>query len=1239
MNNHLPPKLGNRESVRLKVRLKNRVANMNTVPTLVPPDKNRRVRFCGGCGYQNSQRAKVCINCTAPLGVNCTTCGQAVPGSSKFCGQCGTPLSAQQPSPQALSPPEKLPPNLRGRIPTALGQKISTASVRDQGERREVTVLFLDVTNFTAVSHQLDSEEVYLLIDEAMSVLVKVIHKYEGTIDKFTGDGLMALFGVPVAHENDPERAIRAALDMQRVLQPLQARVKQAYNFNFQTRIGINTGPVIAGNLGSNEHTEYTVIGDTVNTASRLETAADPSTILISRETYQRTRSLFEFQTLPALTVKGIPDPVQAFRPLAPLERPGRVSGLAGLQVPMVGRISELDQLVNALDNVRQHGQPQIALITGEAGLGKSRLVSEFRRMLTDSQVGIYEGTCLDYTRITPLWVMIDLIRNIMHLPATASDNRQQQSLDAYLEQLELVNDEILPYLNHILGLSQSDSHAEEQLRHLDADMMQRQIHTALRQLLMATAQRMPTVLVFEDVHWIDPASRAFLEYWIQTSSDVPHLLILVSRQAERETIIKPLLTSVEKMSAQLIDIQLQPLSDPQRHLLVDQLIKQKSPEAQSLKKRIVDRADGNPFFVEEIIRMLLDQKGLVWVQDENSWHVLPQVNDLVKAVPGTVKDLILARFDRLPERVRRTLQKAAVLGAFFPAKLLETVSDTDPKILATHLDQLEAQQFLTNKPFRSEPGYVFHHALTQEAVYGTLLKRNRRQLHTRVAQAIEQDLAWSAEAKAEALAYHYAESATPVKATPFLIAAAENAARRCAHETAVEHYRRAIDLSPQQPENLDKEFLRPRLGLGRSLKYTGEFIAADQTLIEVLEYLRPQTEGSKEITAFSLMLVECLHQLADVRQRKGNYDEAIKHLEAGLEIINEDATNEHSELWRLLLERLAWIRFRQGQLEEAQIIAKSVLEKAGTAEQDDPITLARLYNTLGGVNWQQGRREVAVQHVQRSLQLYDSIGYLWGVGIAYGNMGILYDVLDNWPKAAECHKRAQTLQQSIGDIEGQANSFDNVGLLHLVMGEHHQAKQELQTGLTIRERLGDSWGIAQSNINLAHLAIVQAQYDQAASYAQAALSLAEVIGSSEGLVPAYWILAMVQAEQGELQTGVQSAEQALAMARNTGFMEGETDCLRILGILQARLGDYSKAEAFLQDSVSLSQRQNTSYRQALALLELGRLYQQVAQVDQPAEEKWRDKALTIIHQAIEKFESLGAAYDLYLARATLARM
>jgi len=1191
-------------------------------------------RFCSACGHQNPAQAPICQNCAVALTRDCPSCGTQVSPASKFCGQCGSRLN----EPPAVQPRQNgKSAQLPAHMPKALAQKIKTASVKNLRERREVTVLFLDVANFTMAAHHLDSEDVYLFIDEAMSLLAEVIYKYEGTIDKFTGDGLMALFGAPIAHENDPERAIRAGLEMQQVLIPLRERIKSSYGFDFNTRIGIHTGPAIAGNLGSNLHKEYTVIGDTVNLAARLEAAAEPGTVLVSAETYQRTHPIFKFKPLPPLMVKGVPDPVQSFCPVALRTQPGLVRGLAGLRSPMIGRVDDLAQLQQALKEMCQTKQGRVALVTGEAGLGKSRLVMEFRR-LVKAPTQVYQGNCLTYARSTPFWVIKDLLRNMLGLSVTDTPDFQRANLQDKLEQLGLHNDKITPYLFYILGLEQPDPAIEQRLALLDADMLQRQTHAALRQVLQAHAHHTPTVLIFEDLHWVDPASRDFLEYFIQNIGDVSLLLILISRELERKTIIHPLIAAARQTPLRLIDLPLHALSETEGILLANHLIAQDTREAQKLKQQIVKRSDGNPFFTEEIIRMLIDQGALISQANDPAWLVVPQATDLLKAVPGTLRGLILARFDSLPESVRQTLQKVAVLGTSFPTRLLHLLNGISPQILQTHLDELELRQFLIVKSFRSEPGYIFRHTLLQETIYDTLLKRDRRRIHTQAAQAIEADQLWDPEEQVELLAHHYAKSDHPEQAVPYLMTAAKNAGRRCAYETAAEHYRQAVELLRQQPNAHDQVFFQARIGLGQSLKYLGEFSEAHRILRQVLTLLWGSSIAADSAILWPI-LVECLRQLADVHQREGLYKEALAYLEAGLQVLGTNGAEEQPRLWFSLLDRMAWIRFRQGQLEEAAALAKTATRNQSSLNSVDPVRMASLYNTLGGVYWQQGDLNQSIECVEHSLTLYEQVGYLWGQAIAYGNLGVLYDNLGKWTRAIDYYQRSYRLQESIGDRQNLVVNLINLGVVHSRIGNHQAAQCDLKTGLTIARQLGDTWGTALCYANLAELNIIQANFTEARENVDHALAIADEIGSSEIQVQARRFLSMILAHKNEAQAGLIIAQQALSMAKTTKLLAEEANCYRVLGILYTQGHQFNQAEMHLRHSASLALQQNDPYRQGLALLELGTMYKNQAQIQADAPNTWQHKTELVLQEAAQQFTALGAAHDLALTQDLLAQI
>ncbi|GAB4422376.1 MAG: adenylate/guanylate cyclase domain-containing protein [Anaerolineae bacterium] len=1101
------------------------------------------------------------------------------------------------------------------------------------GERRDVTVLFLDISNFTTASYYLDSEEVYIFIDEAMSLLVEVLQKYDGTVDKFTGDGLMALFGAPLAHENDPERAIRAALEMQYALKPLQRRLKESYDIEFEARIGINTGPVIAGNLGSDFHMEYTVIGDTVNLASRLETAARPGTILVSEDTYHHTRPIFEFETLDPMSVKGIPEPIQAFRPVGILKNPGRLRGLSGLEVPMVGRAELLDRMVEALKQSQEQQERQVVFITGEAGVGKSRLIAEFEKSLSESEAKIFQGSCLDYARSNPLWVVTDLVKDILRFSEGMSDSLQRKILQNHLDQQNLSTDEVLPYLSYILDLVEPDSECAARLEHLDPTVMQRQTYAALRQFLIAEIGQTPTVFIFEDLHWVDSASRDFLEFLMQSSHNCALLLVLVSRSKERETLLHPLFDAALRDGEHMVDLQLQSLSEVEAQQLIDSLILPTDPVTRQLKRTIVKRAAGNPFYVEEIVRMLISQGGMIHLPATNQWDITPQAAQKLKSMPGTIKGLILARFDQLPEGLRQSLQKAAIIGHTISPRLLEKLKGVSQDIVNAHLEELVKRQFLTRRQSGDEQGYAFEHALIQEAVYSTLLSRDRRQLHTRVAQVIADDPTWQGNTRSEALAFHLTRSSKPQQAIPYLIATADRASRRCAYEVAVEHYRQARELMGQDHIDYGRDFFEVHINLGRALKFLGDFSEAHQIISDTIKLIWHNNLSANPISLSSI-LIEGMVELADVEQREGNYDEAVDYLNSGLQLLGEQGEQEHPITWSFLMDRLAWVRFRQGRLEDAEVVAKAAAETIIKNELENPIRLATIFNTLGGVAWKQGNQQQAISHVEQSLQLYDSVGYLWGRSVAYANLGVLNYGLGNWMKARYYYKQAYNLQQTIGDLPHQAISLENLGLLDVAMGKHETGRRELEQSLAVRTRLGDTWGMAQAEVNLAVVA-VRANGNHAASvHAKNALILGETIGDDEIQVNANWVIGLTMSNQGDVEAGLAITQKALGLAREGSYKDAEIDCLQTLGIIHLQAGNPQAALQHLDQALALSTKTGARYAQAKVHCELARVHRALIPNKTAAE-----KAEYHLYHAIEEFKSLGATHDLSVARAELDQL
>jgi predicted ATPase/class 3 adenylate cyclase/Tfp pilus assembly protein PilF len=1126
--------------------------------------------------------------------------------------------------------------DIQALMPPSLAARVRCEAVNIAGERREVTVLFLDIANYTATAREFDSETVFLLTNEVMRVLAEVVFRYEGTIDKFTGDGLMALFGAPIAHENDPERAIRAALDMRAAMRPIQERVRRTHGVRLDIRIGINTGEAIAGRVGDDLHFEYTVIGNTVNLADRLQEAAQPGEILASFETYQRTRPLFSFRSTEPVQLKGYAQPVRVFAPLALRERPDRVRGLPGVQVPMVGRKDLLERLRSLASRVAAERRGRIVVITGEAGLGKSRLAAEFRATMGDSETRFYQGSCLNYARAKPLWLLASLVRDILGLSETDPPELQRRSLQAYPGQMGLDPRDIMPYLDNILGLERVEADEAAHLGDLDHTILQKLTHAALRRILWAEAQRAPVILILEDLHWVDPASREFVAHLIETLDDVPLMVLLISREMERTTVIRPLIEAVEKRSDRSTDIRLQPLSQAEGNELVDRLLERPlDRQMQALKERIVQRAEGNPFYAEEIVRVLIDREGLI--SRDSVWQITPQATDLLEQLPGTLNALVLARFDQLDLNLRQVLQMAAILGPSFSVRLLDGLAEFS-EALPAWLQALEGQGFLVPVLLGSEPAYAFRHTLIQEAVYRTLLKRDRRTLHEHAARVIERGAVWSPDERTEALAYHYSESTDSSRAIPYLMEAAQRAARRSAHETAAHHYRRVLDLLDGTDSAAAIEHrTRAQVGLGQALKFLGQYESASKVLEGALQNLEPQgaRSGPPETLPW---LVLGLRELADVRVREGNPDEAVPHLQAGLDALGTEGAQQHPQLWRMLMDRLAWVRFRQGKLEEAFALASSATLGLDAEMQDDPIIFASLSNTLGGIFWQWGNLREASDYVQRSLELYARTGYAWGMAVAYTNLGVLCYSQGEWPEAAAHFQRAYQLRHDNGYLPEQTLNLSNLGLLQIAMGDHEAARANLEHGLEIASRLHDEYGVVLAQIGLGQLALVQGHYRGAFDHTEIALSLSSFAGAQQ-IAHAQWIQALALAQLGGLKKGLQCATEALAVARQAGLSEAEASCRRVLGQLRAQSGDTLEAETLLRESVNLCIQANAAYERGLALLELGRLYAEIGTADGGIPADWGERASSVIHESIGLFDSLGAVNDAARARALLAEV
>jgi class 3 adenylate cyclase len=594
----------------------------------------------------------------------CPKCDAPVPTDARFCMNCG----------QALDTADAADADRQARLsaaaPAPLIDKMRAA--RLTGERKPVTAVFADVVGSTSLAEQMDPEDWTVLVNEAFDLMSKAVFRYEGTIAQLQGDAMVAFFGAPVAHEDDPERAVRAALDMIADTDEFARQLKSTQGIDFRIRAGINSGPVLVGNVGSDLRYEYTALGDTMNVSARMEAAAEPGQVVITANTYRFIGDAFDVEDLGEISVKGKAEPVHAYRVIGLKAVRGRRRGLesVGLSSPLVGRSNELETL-RSVFAVAGAGRGRVAVVVGEPGIGKSRLLSEFKAAVADANATWVEGHCVSYGRTLPYHLALDLVRATFGIPFAASESEARTRLHEGLAALP--GDEpadVEPYLAHLLGLPLSAD--DETHVNLDPEWLQGRYVASFHRVIRQLATKTPVVLVLEDIHWADPASVEVMLGLMPLVTQQP-VLVLAAGRGETDAPGWKIVTQARSVFGEaLTEIRLQPLSDGDSRTLVANLLEIESlPDV--VRDSILKRSEGNPFFVEEVIRMLIErgaisQQGDRWVANETIASV---------QIPETLHGLLLARIDQLPDPAKRSLRVASVIGRQFPVRVLENVLET----------------------------------------------------------------------------------------------------------------------------------------------------------------------------------------------------------------------------------------------------------------------------------------------------------------------------------------------------------------------------------------------------------------------------------------------------------------------------------------------------------------------------------------------------------------------------------
>ncbi len=1163
---------------------------------------------CPRCGQRNALDARTCAHCALPLIKVCAQCGCENPAGFRFCGNCGAPLS---PSSLVL---DAQPAGLAVGWPAAGTASLAGAPRGKplEGERRAVTILFTDVVGFTALSERLDPEQVYNIIGQVQQAFLAAIKAHDGWFDKFLGDGLMAIFGAPVAHEDDPARAVRAAIDMQRALRQINEDLDPKLDVNLRLRMGLNAGPVVVSAMDTSMAFNYTPLGDAVNVASRLQAIAEPGSIVVSRAVYDPVRPLFDFTELGTIRVRGRIEPVEIFQVIGPKHLPGQTRGIPGFQAPMVGRDTEYARLREFADAWAARGARALAVVAGEAGIGKSRLTAEFTRGMAGMNVRVLESASQAYGQ-SAYALFVVLLRTLFGVGPGDRD-AEQRITDYIAGALDgaATPSDVAPFILHLLAIGEP----ADVIRYLDPGQLRQQTFLAVRDVIAAEARRQPLVLIFEDLHWIDNLSADLLQYLITTIGSVPVLFYCTSRVDAQSGSLAQLDRAGQRLPpAAYVRLDLKPLTPHDTEALLGRLLRVAAP-SDTLKDLAHRRAEGNPFYLEEILRVLIHSGALR--EADGHWEASPGLSQSAFEVPRTLQGLIMARVDSLSEEMRTLLQYAAVIGRTFPWPLLQRLVETGDASFEPELQTLRDHDLIAPVDQSGSGEYAFRHVLIQETIYASILQRRRQRMHFQIAAAIESLYADRLDDYTEPLAFQYIEAGDQARALPYLIRVAQRAASRYANEEAIRHYHAVVDMLPSTPAT-PSERVAVYSGLGEVQLVVGRYDDALQSFRNAIEVARIAGAASaRQIAAIA-------SRIGRVYMRKSSYDESVRWLDTALEELNRDPDSLRSVERMRIYHEMGWVHYQRGDLDTAYAWRMRSLEiGAGT---DYYAELGAAYNGLVPLFAARGDWERARAYALEGLRMRERISDTEGTARCYVNLANIAVSQGSWDRAIEYYERGLALTLRIGLASTTFTIYHNLGELYTRKGDSAAAREYLAQALKVADGSGNVHQMCAALNNLAEVELADGRRGPAIETLNGSLARARETGNKSDQAQAHVLMALALLAGADLAGAETAAQQALQIAADAKLTPFEGRATRALGSVRRAQGRLDEAAELLSRAHASFETLKDRYEVARTELELAELYGAAGDVRAQSETARAARAV---------FAALGADADRRRA-ATLA--
>ncbi len=1125
--------------------------------------------------------------------MKCSKCGFNNISDARFCSQCGS--------------------------------KLIEEVQRDKGGRRRVAVLFADISGFTPLSEKLDPEEVKDIIDSCLQQLASVVYRYEGYVDKFIGDCIMALFGAPVAHEDDPLRAVLTAIDMHKEIKTFNLK----RGLNLELAIGINYGMVATGDLG--RPGEYTVMGDTVNLAQRLQYNAPKGKIYASEAIYINTKNEISYKKLKTIRVKGKSESVKVFEP----QKVRRTFSMRKIEeIKLIGRSRELKELQQIFEKVKSQ-QGQVVSLIGDAGIGKSKLAYEFRRSLGQN-VRIIEGRGLEYLKHSSFRVLREMIRSLFQIDENDRAQIAGRKLTRFIagtHQSTLIK--LVPFIKYFMGMELNPKDASR-FESMKPDDRARLVNQAILTLFTKIAVDRPTVFVFEDCHWIDAESIVVMQQLAKEIAGKQSMIFALYRPEFN-------IGDVSKFKYHH-KFKLQPLSIEETSFMLRNILNCDEVE-EGLLNLLTSKSGRVPFYVHELTSSLRSEN-VIFI-DKGMARLKAGMET---AVPRTLDELLMTKIDKLSPELRRVVDIASVIGDQFSLRLIEEVSDDRSQLKKhlKHITQIGIVSEMSAVSKKAEIRYNFSHSLMREAVYQSLFKKTRIDYHQHIGNAIEKLYLDNLAEHYDALAKHFMIGGNEGKAVGYLEKSADRKKELYLNEEAIALYQQAIS-------KIDRSETRRIALMYEKISDIYQLIGRYQDALVACAQSRKFSTGDLIVNARSYMIeadivknhgqldraLELLHQsrqvlahplredkikrielLANIASLecwilriKGRINESMHCGSQAIDLIKKTKNwHDHSELQKALARayfNLAILNSVTGNFEKAiQLCEETLILAEG---MDDRIGLGNVYNTLGTIYRDQGKFDQAINAYTMKLKISQELGDKKGVGAAYGNLGNAYQNKGDFDKAIELLTKYLSITESLGYRQAIGVANNSLGITHFYKGNNDEAiklfKQALKIGeeigdkrlsaitlgnlgevyenrlehgkaielfekyLKMSKELADKRGIANASLALGAAFTESGKYDEAKVLLDEAEKIYKDMGNKKALGNVYHFMAKLFLKQGNYKNSMDKAEQGLDIGKESGSIELQAYCFLVLGKIASAQDDQETAAGYFHRALELGHK------------------------------------------------------------------